>query len=93
MEGISERVLPVVDVSGSMNGVSIEQAKKGLQYSVSQLNNNDLFNMSGSDDDGEEDEIAAAKLELRQRVPDQTVKEAVGDGNDDRNQHGVEEPA
>ena len=33
-----------------MRGVSISQAKKGLQYSISQLNNNDLFNIIAYND-------------------------------------------
>ena len=47
---IGKEMIFIVDVSGSMNGVSIEQAKKGLQYSVSQLNNNDLFNIIAYND-------------------------------------------
>ena len=42
---IGKEIIFVIDVSGSMRGVSISQAKKGLQYSISQLNNNDLFNI------------------------------------------------
>ena len=41
---IGKEIIFVIDISGSMQGVSISQAKKGLQYSISQLNNNDLFN-------------------------------------------------
>ncbi len=47
---LGKEIIFIVDVSGSMDGVSIEQAKKGLQYSVSQLNNNDLFNIIAYND-------------------------------------------
>lgn len=43
--------------------------------------------------DREEDEITAPKLEFRQGITNQTVEKAVGDGNENRNQRRVEEPA
>ena len=47
---IGKEIIFIIDVSGSMQGVSIEQAKKGLQYSINQLNSNDLFNIIAYND-------------------------------------------
>ena len=47
---LGKEVIFVIDISGSMNGISIEQAKKGLHYAISQLNNNDLFNIIAYND-------------------------------------------
>ena len=47
---LGKEMIFIIDVSGSMKGTSLEQAKKGLQYSISQLNNNDLFNIIAYND-------------------------------------------
>ena len=47
---IDKEIIFIIDISGSMKGKSIEQAKKGLQYSVDQLNDNDLFNIIAYND-------------------------------------------
>lgn len=42
---ISKEVIFVIDVSGSMSGVSMEQAKAALHSAIDQLNDNDTFNI------------------------------------------------
>ena len=42
---IPKEVIFVVDVSGSMQGTSIKQAKNSLHYSIERLNDNDSFNI------------------------------------------------
>ena len=42
---IPKEVIFVVDVSGSMQGTSIKQAKNSLHYSIERLNNDDSFNI------------------------------------------------
>ena len=42
---IDKEIIFVVDVSGSMSGTSIEQAKESLKYSISKLKNGDAFNI------------------------------------------------
>ena len=47
---IGKEIIFIIDISGSMEGLSIDQAKKGLQYSISKLNSNDLFNIIAYND-------------------------------------------
>ena len=47
---IDKEIIFVIDISGSMQGVSIEQAKRGLEYSISELNSNDYFNIIAYND-------------------------------------------
>ena len=42
---INKEMIFVIDVSGSMRGTSIQQAKKSLLYSMETLNNGDSFNI------------------------------------------------
>ena len=45
---IPKEVIFVVDVSGSMQGTSIAQAKNSLHYSISRLDSDDSFNIIAS---------------------------------------------
>ena len=42
---IAQEMIYIIDVSGSMGGSSIKQAKKALSYAINQLNHNDKFNV------------------------------------------------
>jgi len=44
-EQLSKEMIFVIDVSGSMAGTSINQAKRGLKYALSNLNEDDHFNI------------------------------------------------
>jgi Ca-activated chloride channel family protein len=50
---INKEVIFVLDISGSMAGTSIRQAKKALIYAVEQLGNNDSFNIITFNDKSE----------------------------------------
>ncbi len=50
---INKEVIFVIDVSGSMSGTSIEQAKSALSFALDQLAENDTFNIISFSDNSE----------------------------------------
>ncbi|WP_051303579.1 marine proteobacterial sortase target protein [Psychromonas aquimarina] len=50
---IAKEVILVIDISGSMSGTSIEQAKSALSFAVDQLAENDTFNIIAFSDNSE----------------------------------------